>query len=74
MVGAFIAKGRDVRIRTEFRHRRGGGLERNFIAANPMIEFSCTSCGKRYKLEDINEGYRDMHDGKVIRALIEYDH
>jgi Zn-dependent alcohol dehydrogenase len=29
---------------------------------------------KRYKLEDINEGYRDMRDGKVIRALIEYEH
>ena len=24
---------------------------------------------KRYQLEDINQGYRDMHDGKVIRAL-----
>jgi Zn-dependent alcohol dehydrogenase len=29
---------------------------------------------KRYQLEDINQGYRDMHDGKVIRALIEYEH
>lgn len=29
---------------------------------------------KRYQLEDINQGYQDMHDGKVIRALIQYEH
>ncbi|ORI25490.1 NDMA-dependent alcohol dehydrogenase [Rhodococcus sp. 1168] len=27
---------------------------------------------KRYRLEDINEAYQDMYDGKNIRGLIEY--
>ena len=27
---------------------------------------------KRYSLEDINEGYQDMRDGKNIRGMIEY--
>jgi len=28
---------------------------------------------KRYGLDDINEGFQDMREGRVIRALIEYD-
>ena len=27
---------------------------------------------KRYKLEDINQGYEDMHAGKNIRGVIVY--
>ena len=27
----------------------------------------------RYKLEDINQGYADMHAGKNIRGVIVYD-
>ena len=28
---------------------------------------------KRYKLDDINQGYEDMHAGKNIRGVIVYD-
>jgi S-(hydroxymethyl)glutathione dehydrogenase/alcohol dehydrogenase len=27
----------------------------------------------RYKLDDINQGYLDLHDGKNIRGVIVYD-
>ena len=27
---------------------------------------------KRYPLEEINEGYKDMRDGKNIRGVIEF--
>ena len=27
----------------------------------------------RYKLDDINQGYEDMHDGKNIRGVIVHD-
>ena len=27
----------------------------------------------RYKLDDINQGYEDMHEGKNIRGVIIYD-
>ena len=27
---------------------------------------------KRYKLEDINQGYADMHSGQNVRAVIEF--
>lgn len=29
---------------------------------------------KRYRLEEINDGFSDMREGRVIRALIEYEH
>ena len=28
----------------------------------------------RYRLEDLNEGYQDMNDGKNIRGIIVHDH
>src|SRR6478609_4072224 len=28
---------------------------------------------KRYKLDDINQGYKDLHDGKNLRGVIIYD-
>ena len=28
----------------------------------------------RYRLEDITQGYRDMHEGRNLRGIIVYDH
>ena len=28
----------------------------------------------RYRLEDIAQGYRDMHEGRNLRGIIVYDH
>ena len=29
---------------------------------------------RRYKLDEINEGYQDMNDGKNIRGVIIHEH
>jgi S-(hydroxymethyl)glutathione dehydrogenase/alcohol dehydrogenase len=28
---------------------------------------------KRYKLDDINQGYEDLHEGRNVRGVVVYD-
>jgi S-(hydroxymethyl)glutathione dehydrogenase/alcohol dehydrogenase len=42
-----------------------------YVAGRPHLDELITT---RYRLEQINEGYADMHAGKNIRGVIDFEH